>query len=156
MAEWTIVISLVLFGLLLVIVEVIFIPGTTFVGVAGFVCMIVGVILAFGYFGGETGWITLGGATAASGILIYIAFRTNVWRRFAINTSIDSKVNEIEGQKFMVGMEGVALSALRPIGNGEFGSNVAEVRTLGEYVEAGSRIRILKVSTNQIIVQIIN
>lgn len=156
MAEWTIVILLVLFGLLLVIVEVIFIPGTTFVGVAGFVCIIVGVILAFKYFGSETGWITLGGATAASGVLLYLAFRTNSWRRFAINTSIDSKVNEVEEMKFPVGMQGVALSALRPIGKGEFGGNVAEVRTLGEYVEAGSRIHIIKVSTTQIIVEIIN
>lgn len=155
MAEWTIVIFLVLFGLLLVIVEVIFIPGTTFVGVAGFVSMIVGIIFAFKYFGGETGWIALGSSTAASGILLYIAFRTNAWRRFAINTSIDSKVNEIEALKFTVGLEGVALSALRPIGNGEFKGNVAEVRTQGEYVEAGSRIRIVKVSINQIIVEII-
>lgn len=155
MAEWTIVISLVLFGLLLVIVEVIFIPGTTLVGVAGFISMVVGIILAFKYFGGETGWIALGGSTAASGILLYVALRTNVWRRFAINTSIDSKVNEIEALNFVVGMEGVALSALRPIGKGEFGGNVAEVRTLGEYVEAGSRIRIARVSTTQIVVEII-
>lgn len=156
MAEWTIVISLVLFGLLLIIVEIIFIPGTTFVGVAGFVCLITGVIFAFKYFGGETGWMTLGGATAASGVLLYVAFRSNVWRRFAINTSIDSKVNEVEALKFPVGMEGVALSALRPIGKGEFGGNVTEVRTHGEYVEAGRRIRIIKVSTTQIIVEIIN
>lgn len=156
MAEWTIVISLVLFGLLLVIVEVIFIPGTTLVGVLGFISMIIGVILAFRYFGDETGWLTLGGATAASGVLLYVAFRTNVWRRFAINTSIDSKVNEIEALNFVVGMEGTALSALRPIGKGEFGNNVAEVRTLGDYVEAGRRIRIIKVLTNQIVVEIIN
>lgn len=156
MAEWTIVICFVLFGLLLVIVEVIFIPGTTVVGIAGFISMIVGIILSFKYFDRETGWLTLGGAAAASGVLLYVALRTNVWRRFAINSSIDSKVNEVEEVKFGVGMEGVALSALRPIGKGEFGGNVAEVRTLGEYVEAGSRIRVIKVSTNQIIVEIIN
>jgi len=156
MAEWTLVICFVLFGLLLVIVEVIFIPGTTVVGIAGFISMIVGIIFSFKYFGGETGWITLGGATAASGVLLYVALRTNIWRRFAINSSIDSKVNEIEAMKFGVGMEGIALSALRPIGKGEFGGNVAEVRTMGEYVEAGSRVRIVKVSINQIIVEIIN
>lgn len=156
MAEWTLVICFVLFGLLLVVVEVIFIPGTTVVGIAGFISMIVGIILSFKYFGGETGWLTLGGAATASGVLLYVALRTNVWRRFAINSSIDSKVNEVEALKFAVGLEGLALSALRPMGKGEFGGNVAEVRTMGEYVEAGSRIRIVKVSINQIIVEIIN
>ncbi|HMJ70557.1 MAG TPA: hypothetical protein VK508_16745 [Cyclobacteriaceae bacterium] len=156
MAEWTIVIALVLIGLLLVIIEVIFIPGTTFVGVAGFVCMIVGVILAFRYFGSETGWMTLGGSTAASGVLLYIAFKSNVWKRFALGTSIDSKVNVIEELKFPVGREGVAVSALRPMGKGEFGPETVEVRTGGEYVEAGSRIKVARIVRNQIIVEIIN
>lgn len=156
MTEWSIVITLVLFGLLLVIVEVIFIPGTTFVGIIGFVSMIVGVILSFRYFGAETGWLTLGGSTAASGGLLYVAFRTNVWKRFALKSSIDSKVNEIEMMKFPVGMEGTAVSALRPIGKGEFGGNTVEVRTGGEYVEASSRIRIVRIIHNQIIVEIIN
>jgi membrane-bound ClpP family serine protease len=156
MAEWTIVIALVLVGLLLVIIEVIFIPGTTFVGVAGFVCMIVGVILSFRYFGSETGWITLGGSTAASGVLLYVAFKTNVWKRFALGTSIDSRVNEIEELKFPIGKEGVAVSALRPIGKGEFGAETIEVRSSGEYVEAGSRIKVIRIVNNQIIVEIIN
>jgi membrane-bound ClpP family serine protease len=156
MAEWSIVILLVLLGLALGIVEVIFIPGTTLVGVAGFICMIVGIIFSFRYFGPETGWLTLGGSTAASGVFIYLAFRTNVWKRFALKTSIDSRVNEIEQKNFVVGLEGVALSALRPMGNGEFGGNVAEVRTGGEYIDAGESIRIIKVSKNQILVEKIN
>jgi membrane-bound ClpP family serine protease len=153
MAEWSIVILLVLLGLVLVVIEVIFIPGTTLVGAVGFVSMIVGIILAFKYFGAETGWLTLGGSTAASGVFLYVAFRTNVWKRFALKASIDSKMNEVEATKFVVGMEGIALSALRPAGNGEFGGNVAEVRTNGEYIGAAESIRIVKVSSNQIIVE---
>jgi membrane-bound ClpP family serine protease len=156
MAAWSIVILLVLLGLALVIIEVIFIPGTTLVGAAGFVSMIIGIVLSFRYFGGETGWVTLGGSTAVSGIFLYLSFRTNVWKRFALNSSIDSKVNEVEGLKFVVGFEGLALSALRPVGKGEFGGNVTEVKTAGEYIAAGESIRIIKVSTNQVIVEKIN
>lgn len=153
MTEWTIVILLVLLGLVLVIIEVIFIPGTTLVGAAGFVCMIVGIIFSFRYFGAETGWLTLAASTAVSGIFLYLSFRTNVWKRFALKDSINSRVNEVEATKFVVGMEGIALSALRPVGNGEFGGNVAEVRTNGEYIEAAESIRIIKVYPNQIIVE---
>ncbi len=156
MIEWSIVILLVLFGLALVVVEVIFIPGTTFVGLAGFVCIIIGIVLSFKYFGTETGWSTLAASTVASGAFLYLALRTNVWKRFAINNSIDSRVNEVELLKFKVGMEGIAMSALRPIGKGDFNGEVLEVRTNGEYVEAGSRIKIIKVTTNQVIVEIIN
>lgn len=156
MADWTIVILLVLFGLALVIVEVIFIPGTTFVGVIGFISMIIGVIFSFRYFGSEVGWLTLGGSTAVSGVILYVAFRTDVWQRFALKGSIDSRVNEVEIRNFPVGLEGIALSALRPMGKGEFGGNVSEVKTSGEYIDAGESIRVIKVSTNEIIVEKIN
>jgi membrane-bound ClpP family serine protease len=156
MADWTIIILLILFGLALIIVEVIFIPGTTFVGVLGFVSMIIGIVVSFSKFGSETGWLTLAGSAVATGALLYVSFRTNTWKRFAINSSIDSKMNEIELLKFSIGMEGVALSALRPIGKGEFDGEVLEVRTNGEYVEAGSKIRIVRVTTNQVLVEIIN
>ena len=136
---------LVLLGLALVIIEVIFIPGTTLVGVAGFVSMVIGIVLSFSYYGAETGWLTLGGSTAVSGVVLYLSFRTNVWKRFALNSSIDSKVNEVEKINFIVGLEGLALSALRPVGKGEFGGNVTEVRTGGEYVDAGESIRIVKI-----------
>jgi len=156
MTDWTIVILLVLLGLALVIIEVIFIPGTTLVGVAGLISMIVGIILSFKYFGSETGWLTLGGSTAVSGVFLYISFRTNAWQRFALKGSMDSRVNEVEILKFPVGLEGIALSALRPIGKGEFGGNVAEVKTAGEYIGAGESIRVIQVATNYIIVEKIN
>jgi membrane-bound ClpP family serine protease len=156
MNEWAIVISLITFGLLLLIVEVIFIPGTTIVGVGGVILVLIGIVLAFKYFGGETGWITLAGVTVASGGLLFYAFRTNAWNRFTISTSIDSRANEIELSKFTLGMHGRAISALRPGGKGEFENNIVEVRTLGDYVDSGSAIRIIRVLPNQIIVEIIN
>ena len=65
-------------------------------------------------------------------------------------------LNEVQQDKFKVGTEGIAVSALRPIGKADFSDALAEVKTLGEYVESGARIRIIKVSSNQIIVESIN
>jgi membrane-bound ClpP family serine protease len=41
-----IIVALILAGLLLIIVEIVFIPGTTVVGLFGFIFMIAGIILA--------------------------------------------------------------------------------------------------------------
>lgn len=153
MAEWSIVLFLITVGLALVVVEVFLIPGTSFVGLVGFLCMTFGVVLSFYYFNSEVGWLTLAGATSGSGLCFYFAFRTNAWRRFTLTTSIDGRTNEIDAKKFPVGMVGVAKSALRPIGNGEFGVDTIEVKTLGEYVDAGTPIRIIRLSSNQVIVE---
>lgn len=153
MVEWSIVISLILFGLLLLIAEIIFVPGTTLVGLVGFIFMAVGVGLSFRYFGGETGWTIVGATGVASGLLLYLAFKSNVWGKFALRSSINSKVNEGDQIELRPGQEGVALSALRPVGKADLANKTFEVKTNGEYVESGTRIRIVKLISNQIIVE---
>src|SRR5579872_5978528 len=96
MIEWTTVIALVFLGLVLLVVEIIFVPGTTLVGVLGFVFIILGVGLSFRYFGSEMGWITIGVTSVASGAILYYSFSANVWRKFSLKSSSTSKVNEGE------------------------------------------------------------
>jgi membrane-bound ClpP family serine protease len=156
MAEWSTVISLVVFGLVLVVAEVVFVPGTTLVGVIGFCFLVVGVGLSFKYFGSEVGWVMLGSTSVASGGLLYFSFTTNVWSRFSLKSSNKSKVNEGELDQLLVGMEGTTISALRPIGKAELNNQIVEVKTNGDYLDSGSRIRVIKIVSNQIIIEPIN
>ena len=156
MAEWSTVISLVVFGLILVVAEVIFVPGTTVVGIIGFCFLVVGVGLSFKYFGSEVGWVMLGTTSVACGGLLYFSFTTNMWSRFSLKSSNKSKVNEGELDQLLVGMEGTTISALRPIGKAELNNQVVEVKTNGDYLDSGSRIRVIKIVSNQIIIEPIN
>jgi membrane-bound ClpP family serine protease len=153
MVDWMIVLSLTFFGLALLIIEIIFVPGTTVVGLLGFLFMAIGVGLSFKYFGSEVGWTTVGGTAVASGVLLYFSFKSNLWGRFALKTTSEGKLNEGEMDQLAPGQEGVAVSALRPVGKAELNSRMVEVKTLGEYVDSGTRIRIIKILSNQIIVE---
>jgi membrane-bound ClpP family serine protease len=156
MVEWIIVVSLILFGLFLLIAEIIFVPGTTLVGILGFIFLFLGVGLSFNYFGSETGWITVGSTAVASGLIMYYSFKANVWSRFSLKTTIDSKVNEGEVESLKVGTEGHTISALRPVGKAELGNKLYEVKTMGEYLDSGSKIKVVKIVSNQIIVEPLN
>ena len=151
--EWSIIITLIAFGLLLIVAEIIFVPGTTVVGFLGFGILLVGIFLSFRYYGSDAGWITLGLSSVAAGLVFYFSFRTNVWKKFALKSAIKSKVNENAFEGLAPGQEGIALSALRPAGKGEVANRVFEVRTNGEYVDRGTRFRIIKIALNQIIVE---
>jgi membrane-bound ClpP family serine protease len=151
--EWLTVISLIVIGIALVVVEFIFIPGTTIVGIFGIVAIMAGIVLSFQYFGNAIGWYTLGGTGVLCGIIFYFAFRTRAWERFALKSTIDSRVNEVDTQVLKAGEEGQTVSALRPMGKAELQGKMVEVTTLGGYVESGKRIRIVRVSTNQIVVE---
>ncbi len=156
MLEWVTVISLLVFGLALVVAEIIFVPGTTLVGVLGFGFLILGAGLSFRYFGSETGWIIVGCTAVASGAILYYSFSANVWGKFSLKSSSSSKVNEGEMDEVKVGAEGQTLSALRPIGKAELNNKTFEVKTLGEYLDSGKKIRVIKILMNQIIVEPIN
>lgn len=156
MTEWITVASLIFFGLVLLVIEIIFVPGTTVVGVVGFVFIVIGIGLSFRYFGSETGWITVGGSAIVSGALLYYSFKSNIWGRFALKSAIKSKVNEGELDHLSLGQEGITISALRPVGKAELLNQLFEVKTLGEYVDSGTKIRIIKILSNQIIVEPIN
>ncbi len=156
MIEWITVISLILFGLLLIVAEIIFVPGTTVVGILGFIFLVIGVSFSFSYFGSETGWTTVGVSGVASGLILYFSFKANIWGRFSLKSSIKSKVNEGEVDLLTVGTEGLTVSALRPVGKATLGEKMYEVKTLGDYLDSGSRVRVIKIVMNQIIVEPIN
>ena len=53
----------------------------------------------------------------------------------------------------LMGQEGVALTDLRPSGTAEFGDKRLDVVTDGKYVQAGQKVRVIKVSGFQTIVE---
>jgi membrane-bound ClpP family serine protease len=87
--------------------------------------------------------------------LVY-SFRSNAWSKFSLKTSSDSKVNEGLMTSLIVGEEGKTISTLRPIGKAEFQSRQFEVKTTGDYLETGKRIRIIQIQSHQITVEPIN
>jgi len=156
MMIWVAIVSLIVIGLALIVIEMIFIPGTTIVGIIGLICLIAGLVMTFNNFGSAVGWLTTGGtAVLATGVFIY-SFRSGAWKRFALKQSMNSKVNESKPINVAVGDEGIALSTLRPMGKAEFNNQLFEVQSLGELVESESKIRIVKVEKRKIFVEPIN
>jgi membrane-bound ClpP family serine protease len=150
-----IIISLLVLGLVLLIVEVVFIPGTTVVGLLGIALSVAGVLLAYQNFGKTVGFYVMLATLIATGIGLYLSFKSGAWRRFANKSAIESRVNEGSITHLKVGDTGETLSALRPFGKAEFGSSIVEVRSAGNYAEPKSKVRIVQIEAHQIIVEII-
>jgi membrane-bound ClpP family serine protease len=151
--EWLTVISLVLVGIILIIVEIIFIPGTTIVGIIGFCLALGGVIMSFNYFGNPTGYAVMGGTAVVSGLVLFWSLRTKAWQRLSLKSAIRSKVNEGSLDSLKEGEEGVAVSSLRPSGKADLGGSLYEVTTLGNFVDSGTRVKVIRISSHQIIVE---
>lgn len=154
--DWITVISLILIGIALVVVEIIFVPGTTVVGIIGFCMVIGGIVVSFNYFGQGTGWIVMGSSAVVTGILVFLSLRTKAWERFSLKSSINSRVNEGELVGLSNGEEGITVSSLRPSGKADIKGKLYEVTTQGNFVSSGTKIKVIRISSNQVIVEPIN
>lgn len=151
--EWLAVISLILVGIVLIIVEIIFVPGTTIVGILGFGMVVGGVVMSFNYFGSGTGYVVAGATVVATGIVLVWALRTKPWKKLSLRSAIDSRVNEGALDSLAVGEEGIAMSSLRPSGKAEIGGRMYEVTTLGNFAAAGTPVKVIRISSHQIVVE---
>lgn len=151
MIDWVTVIVLILLGIALVIVEVIFVPGTTIVGLIGAGLVVFGIYMAYSDFGSRTGTTVLVVTIFAGGLLTFLSFKVGVWGKFALKGANKAKFNEEFRPDLSENEEGIAVSDLRPIGKAEFGDKTFEVRTFGHMVKSGTRIKVIKVENNNII-----
>ncbi|WP_242926388.1 NfeD family protein [Pontibacter vulgaris] len=151
--DWITVILLILIGLTLIIVELIFVPGTTIIGILGFILTAIGIWIGYAALGSNTGHVILAAAVLVGGIAFFYSFRSDVWTRFALKERNESHVNEEFAQTFEIGEIGRTVSALRPQGTAIFRDSQQEVQTNGEYLEPNTQVRIIRLSQNKIIVE---
>ncbi|WP_133271258.1 NfeD family protein [Hymenobacter radiodurans] len=151
--DWLTVILLLLFGLLFLVVEVLFIPGTTLVGLIGFGLLVVGVWLGYRDLGSTAGHYALLFSVVAAGVMLYVGLRPKNLHRFALTDVNDSRVRDVRRPDMQPGTTGRALSALRPAGTVLFGEDRREAATRGEFLDAGTAVRVLRIEQNRIIVE---
>lgn len=153
---WIFIVALLLIGLALVIIEVVFVPGTTLVGIMGVIFLGAAVMSTYRNYGTDVGFYVLLGTATVTAVALFFSFRSQAWSKFANKSSIKSKVNEGLTSSLTLGDEGVAVSTLKPMGKVRFHSGEYEVKSLGDYVDVGTRVRIVHIQENQIIVKPLN
>lgn len=151
--EWITVVALVILGIGLIVVEVIFVPGTTIVGIMGFCCAGVGVYLGYDYFGNTTGSIILAVSAVVGFGAVFYSFRSEAWQRFSLKGENKGRYNEDFKIVLAVGQEGTTISSLKPVGKAMFNEQTVEVKSQGGYVEENKKVRVIKLETNKIIVE---
>jgi membrane-bound ClpP family serine protease len=147
------IIAIILVGLLLIFLEIFFIPGTTLFGILGGVAMLIGIVLMYSYYGNTYGNITLGTSSVAVLVAIVLGFKVIESNKLAMKAEITGKVNELETSALSVGDRGVAVTELRPNGKANFKGTKTEVFSSGEYIARDTEIEIVKITRDKIYIQ---
>ncbi|WP_258105445.1 NfeD family protein [Marinoscillum sp. MHG1-6] len=154
--DWLTVIGLIVFGIALIVVEVVFIPGTTVVGILGFLISGYGIYLGYDYFGQTTGSVVLAGASLIGfGIILY-ALKSGAWQKFSLKEVNAGRTNEDQKVELNVGDEGVMVSSAKPVGKARFELGDVEVRSKGSFITEETPVKIVRIESNKIFVEPIN
>lgn len=162
MAQWWDIL-LVLLGLLLVGAELFLVPGTLFVGAAGAVCILIGLVGTF-VSGDMTSTETLDGIfrgmlVVFTGVVTAVVITGTIANRFqssrfAQRFVLSSTVGSMHGAassggtsgtaSMPVGTEGIAITDLRPAGRIRCGDTVVDAVSSGLWIETGARVRVVR------------
>ena len=151
--EWITIVSLLVFGILLLVVEIVLVPGTTLVGLAGIILMAIGIWLGFRDMGLVYGYWMLGISVLLTAGAVYFGLKKQTWQRFTLTTVNKAKVNEDAVPELEIGEVGKTLSSLRPAGTVQIGDERIDVVTEGGFIPAGSEIVIIAAEGNRVVVR---
>jgi membrane-bound serine protease (ClpP class) len=144
-----IVIALMVGGMLLLVAEVAIIPGFGMAGVSAALLILGGAGYAWHEFGPAWGMgsLLISGAVAG-GILLWVP-RTKAGRALVLKDTLGKPEENFEA---LVGVEGVAVTPLRPAGMAELAGRRVDVVTDGVFVEKGRAVRVVAVEGARVVV----
>lgn len=153
----SLIITLIIVGILLIIAELVLIPGIFITGMLGLASLVYSCIYAFQVYG-QTGLII----TLAVNIVLVIFFvvfalRSKTWKKLTLNTNIDSHTDTLPEEKGIeVGQKGYTITRLCPMGKIKVGSTFLEATAIDGIIDPGREIEITLVDDNKIYVKTIN
>lgn len=151
-------VMLIIVGGILLVLELLVIPGFGVAGILGLGAITVAIIKIFP---NEYQWAYVLGYTTIFGaiitvILFWLLPNSRFMRLFALSTDLGNKDNLNYKQTLnfddLLGKQGTATSDLRPAGLATIGNTRVDVVSEGDYIQNGTKVKVIEVSGTRIVV----
>ncbi len=146
------VIILIVVGVLLLLAEILLVPGVGVAGILGLCSLIASCVYCFYHFS-----LTVCTIVIAINVILVVVFtvfvlRGRTWRRLSLKTQIDNNV--ADGKRpLVVGDVGKTTTRLAPMGSARFNGEVYEVKSLAGMVAAGVEVEVVYLEDNKAVVK---
>ncbi|MBR4978401.1 MAG: serine protease [Bacteroidales bacterium] len=145
------VITLILVGIVLIIAEILLVPGIGVAGILGLLSMGGSCWYAFYEFGNMTGGIVTAVTAVVLVAFAVVVLRAKTWQKMTLNTKIESKVNNITFE-LRVSDRGRTVTRLAPMGSVRFGNEIVEVKALEGMIDPDIDVEICLMEEGKIYV----
>lgn len=146
------IITLILVGLVLIFAEILLIPGVGVAGILGLFSMAGSCFYAFNQLGTVSGAVVTAINAALIVALTVWVLRAKTWKRFTLETAVDSKAVMTE-ILVAVGDRGVASTRIAPMGMVRFREEAVEVKALEGMIDVGVEVEVVMIEDKRIFVK---
>lgn len=147
------IIALVISALLLLLVELFVIPGSSLAAILSAICLTWAVAYAFINISALAGIITLIIALILGSCVLITFMRSKTLDKVALTEEVSSTVDRSVAAQVQVGDKGYAVTRLALIGNADINGHVVEVRSADGFLNEKTPVVVTCVTDNEIIVQ---
>ena len=155
LAGWWIL-GLIFLGVLLLLLELLVIPGFGVVGIGGIIAILASIVLAAeNSVQALISWPLPWGDGSLVGFLLRYLTKTKRWQWFVLTERLDKEQGYTAPQDLqgLAGKEGVALTPLRPAGTAEIAGERYDVISEGIYIPAGTELVVVRVEGARVVVR---
>ncbi len=87
--------------------------------------------------------------------LIRVLPKTKLWRALTlpISSTTERGYQSNKSYSFLLGVEGIAYTVLRPAGTGRFGDQLIDVVSVGSFIKQGTPIKVVAVEGSRVVVR---
>lgn len=148
------IISLSIIGLLLIIAEILLIPGIFVTGLLGLAALAASCWFAFDDYGQTAGYITVAANVILAIASAVLCLRSRTWKKLSLQTEIDSKADTAPADKgIREGMEGITITRLNPMGKVLFGNTTVECTARNGIIDPKKEVEVILIEDNKIYVK---
>ena len=145
------IISLLVIGIILLLLEIFVIPGIGVAGILGIASVIAGCYFSYDW-GTHAGMIVTGGVLVIIIILLAIALREKTWERLALKTNVESSAGQ-DSTVVATGDKGETITRLAPMGSARIEGRTVEVKSYEGFVDPGVDVEVVMIEDNIIYVR---
>ena len=131
------IIMLIIVGILLLVAELVLLPGISVAGIGAFLSLAVAAVYGFFLYG------ILGGSV-----------RANTWQRLSLKSTIDATSTPTPEQNdIRIGQRGETLTRLAPMGKVQVGDVTVEAKSVDAYIDPRQVVEVIGYDNTAVVVR---
>ena len=133
------IITLIIVGVLLLVAELVLLPGISVAGIGAFLSLAVAAVYGFFLYGILGGSVVLAAIIIVAVAAVVISLRANTWQRLSLKSTI--------------GQRGETLTRLAPMGKVQVGDVTVEAKSVDAYIDPRQVVEVIGYDNTAVVVR---